>query len=154
MINTRTLVTSISWALLSAAPFICAQDVKMPEASVTLQRSVAIQELELQSQRFVNFPLQVDAVSVSSIEAQDLSRYRKFQLGMNVLAVAKQAHVEPSEARVIHQRPAVIQELEWYRKALSPLLFKRTRFRRSSSASTTESSFEWSSTMIGTGRKG
>ncbi len=113
MINTRTLVTSISWALLSAAPFICAQDVKMPEASVTLQRSVAIQELELQSQRFVNFPLQVDAVSVSSIEAQDLSRYRKFQLGMNVLAVAKQAHVEPSEARVIHQRPAVIQELEW-----------------------------------------
>ena len=32
---------------------------------------------------------------------------------MNVLAVAKQADVEPSVARLIHQRPAVIQELEW-----------------------------------------
>src|SRR6266496_797627 len=32
---------------------------------------------------------------------------------MNVVAVAKQADVKPSEARAIHQRPAVIQELEW-----------------------------------------
>jgi hypothetical protein len=32
---------------------------------------------------------------------------------MNLLAVAKQADVEPSEARVVHQRPALIQELEW-----------------------------------------
>src|SRR6266487_5409190 len=45
--------------------------------------------------------------------AQDLSRYREFQFGMNVVAVAKQADVKPSEAKVIHQRPAVIQELEW-----------------------------------------
>jgi hypothetical protein len=72
-----------------------------------------IQELQLQIQRFVTFPLQVDAVSVFSMEAPDLSRYREFQLGMDLLAVAKQADVVPSEARVIHQRPAVIQELEW-----------------------------------------
>ncbi|MCI0620682.1 MAG: hypothetical protein L0387_03270 [Acidobacteria bacterium] len=45
--------------------------------------------------------------------AQDLSRYREFQLGMNLLAVAKQIDARPSEVRVIHQRPAVIQELEW-----------------------------------------
>jgi hypothetical protein len=32
---------------------------------------------------------------------------------MNLLAVAKQADVKPSEAKVIYQRPAVIQELEW-----------------------------------------
>jgi hypothetical protein len=113
MINTRSLVTLISWALLSAPAFICAQDVKTPEATVSLRRPVAIQELELQSQRLVSFPLQVGAVSVPSIEAQDVSRYREFQLGMNLLAVAKQAQVAPSEARVIHQRPAVIQELEW-----------------------------------------
>lgn len=30
-----------------------------------------------------------------------------------MLWVAKQAHVKPSEARVIHERPAVIQELAW-----------------------------------------
>ena len=32
---------------------------------------------------------------------------------MSLLAVAKQADMKPSEARTIHQRPAVIQELEW-----------------------------------------
>jgi hypothetical protein len=47
------------------------------------------------------------------IDAQDLSRYREFQLGMNLLAVAKQIDARPSEVRVLHQRPAVIQELEW-----------------------------------------
>src|SRR2546428_8100800 len=113
MTNTRSLVISISWVLLEAAPLICAQDVKPSEARMSLQLPVAIQELELQSQRFVNFPLQVGAVSVSSIEAQDLSRYREFRLGTSLSAVAKQADVEPSEARVIHERPAVIQELEW-----------------------------------------
>ena len=48
-----------------------------------------------------------------SIFAQDLSRYREFQLGMNLLAVAKQIDARPSEVKVIHQRPVVIQELEW-----------------------------------------
>src|SRR5437773_1101962 len=52
-------------------------------------------------------------LSTPLIHAQDLSRYRGFQFGMNLLAVAKQADMKPSEARVIHQRPAVIQELEW-----------------------------------------
>src|SRR6266487_652764 len=52
-------------------------------------------------------------LSTPLIHAQDLSKYREFQFGMNLLAVAKQADVKPSEARVIHQRPAVIQELEW-----------------------------------------
>ena len=53
------------------------------------------------------------------IYAQDLSRYREFQLGMNLLVVAKQIDARPSEVKVIHQRPAVIQELEW-RPRLAP----------------------------------
>ena len=53
------------------------------------------------------------ALSMPLIYAQDLSSYRGFRLGMNLLAVAKQADVKPSEAKVIYQRPAVIQELEW-----------------------------------------
>jgi hypothetical protein len=46
--------------------------------------------------------------------AQDLSRYRKFQFGMNLPAVAKKADVKLSEARVVRQGPATIQELEWW----------------------------------------
>jgi hypothetical protein len=52
-------------------------------------------------------------LSASSIYSQDLSRYREFQFGTSLPAVAKQAHLKPLEARVIHQRPAVIQELTW-----------------------------------------
>ena len=45
--------------------------------------------------------------------AQDLSSYRKFQFGTNLSVAAKQAGMKPSEARLVHQRPALIQELEW-----------------------------------------
>jgi len=52
-------------------------------------------------------------LSAPVICAQDLSVYRGFQFGMDLTTVAKQAGIRPSEAKVIHQRPAVIQELEW-----------------------------------------
>ena len=45
--------------------------------------------------------------------AQDLSRYRDFQFGMNLPTVAKQADIKQSDARAVHQRPAIIEELEW-----------------------------------------
>ena len=48
-----------------------------------------------------------------SMLAQDLSRYRDFELGMNLHSVAEKIDARPSEVKVIHQRPAVIQELEW-----------------------------------------
>jgi hypothetical protein len=165
MINTRSLVISISWALLSATPLVSAQDVKSSEAQLSLQRPAIIQELRLQPTRFFTFPLRADPWAPSwavlsaapligaqdvktsepklspqsstviqelqlqptrflmsplqmdtempVIDPQDLSRYREFQLGMNLFAVAKQAGVVPSEVRVIHERPALIQELEW-----------------------------------------
>jgi hypothetical protein len=52
-------------------------------------------------------------LSMPLIYAQDLSSYRGFQLGANLQAVAKQADMKPSEAKVLYQRPAVIQELVW-----------------------------------------
>jgi hypothetical protein len=52
-------------------------------------------------------------LSMPLIHAQDLSNYRGFQLGMSLAAAAKQAEINPSEVKVIYQRPAVIQELEW-----------------------------------------
>ena len=51
-------------------------------------------------------------MSSSVIAAQDLSRYREFQLGMSLVAVAQQAGIAP-EARVLHQRPELIQEVTW-----------------------------------------
>ena len=113
MIGARSFVMSICCAMLSSALLVCAQDVKPSESTVALQRSPMIQELDLRPQRFLRIPLQADPVSAPVALAPDLSRYRDFQLGMNLLAVAKQANMKLSEARVIHQRPAVIQEMEW-----------------------------------------
>jgi len=45
--------------------------------------------------------------------------YREFRFGADLLAVAKQAHMKPSEATVIHQCPALIQELNWYARTYS-----------------------------------
>jgi len=53
------------------------------------------------------------AFVASLIQAQDLSSYRDFQFGMTLASVAKQAGVNPAKAKLLHQRPAVIQELWW-----------------------------------------
>jgi hypothetical protein len=52
--------------------------------------------------------------------AADLAKYRSFQLGTDLPAVAKQIGVSPSEAKAIHRRPALIQELEWRTQPLGP----------------------------------
>jgi hypothetical protein len=72
-----------------------------------------------------NFAIPVLGVmlSMSLIYAQDLSSYRQFQFGMDLNAVAEKADVKLSQARLIHQRPAMIQELEWRpRNSLGPSL--------------------------------
>ncbi len=112
MIGTRSMAISIFCTML-LAPLICAQDLNSPQMTVINRRPAAIQELEWQPQRFLSsLPLWAER-SAPLIDAQDLSIYREFHLGMNLLAVAKQAGIETSDARMIHQRPAVIQELEW-----------------------------------------
>jgi hypothetical protein len=45
--------------------------------------------------------------------AQDLAKYRDFQFGMSLESVAKQIHMDASAAKTTHQRPAVIQTLQW-----------------------------------------
>lgn len=52
--------------------------------------------------------------------AGDLSKYRSFQLGTDLAAVAKQAGANSSQAKVVHSRPALIQELEWSPQPLGP----------------------------------
>jgi hypothetical protein len=113
MISARSLVISISLAVLSAAPLIGEQAAKPSEVGVVLQLPLVIQQLELQPQRSFDLLAPAAQVLAPLTYTQDLSKYREFQFGMNLLAVAKQADVKPTEARVVHQRPALIQELEW-----------------------------------------
>jgi len=53
------------------------------------------------------------ALFSSRATAQDLSKYRNFQFGMRLESVAEQINVGVSAARTTHQRPAVIQTLQW-----------------------------------------
>jgi hypothetical protein len=56
--------------------------------------------------------LLLGAVSTPSW-AGDLSKYRSFQFGTDLATVAGQAGLSPSQAKVIHSRPALMQDLEW-----------------------------------------
>ena len=47
------------------------------------------------------------------IDGQSLSQYRNFALGSTVASVSALAGVDPAEAKTLHQRPAVLQDLEW-----------------------------------------
>jgi hypothetical protein len=51
--------------------------------------------------------------------AGDLSSYREFQLGMSLNTVEKQVNLTSSETKVVHEHPALIQELEWQPRRLS-----------------------------------
>jgi hypothetical protein len=48
-----------------------------------------------------------------TLEGQGLSRYRSFELGSSLASVSTLAGVAPSEAKTIHRRPALRQDLEW-----------------------------------------
>lgn len=56
--------------------------------------------------------LMLGAMSAAAV-AGDLSGYRNFELGSDLATVAKRAAVDPLKAKVIHSRPALIQDLEW-----------------------------------------
>ncbi len=52
-------------------------------------------------------------MTLPTTQTHDLSRYREFQFGMGLPAVAKQTRLKQSDAKVTHNRPAIIQELVW-----------------------------------------
>jgi hypothetical protein len=63
----------------------------------------------------VTLPLFLIALMPSLIRAQDLSMYRGFRFGMKLDSVARKAGMNPVEAKTLHKRPALIQELWWQR---------------------------------------
>ena len=50
--------------------------------------------------------------SAWTVSAQNLSTYREFRLGATLAATATQGGISP-EPRVVHRRPALLQELMW-----------------------------------------
>lgn len=50
----------------------------------------------------------------------DLSRYRSFRIGTDLSTIAGLARMDPSQAKVIHRRPALIQQIEWRPQPLGP----------------------------------
>jgi len=104
MTNARRWIVSVLGAMLVAVPLIRSQDVKPSAAKV-----IKIQPLPIQARGL----LAAVPVSAPTSSAPDLSRYRSFQFGETLPAVAKQAGLALSDAKLIHERPAVLQELEW-----------------------------------------
>jgi hypothetical protein len=47
------------------------------------------------------------------VDGQAVSQYRNFELGVNVAAVSALTGQATSDAKTIHQRPALLQDLEW-----------------------------------------
>jgi hypothetical protein len=53
-------------------------------------------------------------LSAPLIHAQDLSKYRSFSFGTTLEDLAKQIAVQPADIAVVHEHPALIQELRWW----------------------------------------
>src|SRR5438045_8581629 len=52
-------------------------------------------------------------VLAAHLQAESRPQYRDFQLGGNLSSVAALAGMAAADAKTIHLRPAVMQELEW-----------------------------------------
>ena len=48
------------------------------------------------------------------LRAQDLSKYRHFTIGMSLTSALERADQKMADVKVIHGRPALIQELTWW----------------------------------------
>ena len=113
MINARTVIVSVFGAVLAAVPLICSEDVRPYVAKMIVIQPLPIQVRGLQPLRALIGLLPAVPVSAPATSAPDLSRYRSFQFGETLPAVVKQAGLALSDAKLIHERPAVMQELEW-----------------------------------------
>ncbi|MCZ2153476.1 MAG: hypothetical protein LC114_06185 [Bryobacterales bacterium] len=60
------------------------------------------------------------ALFASVVSAADLSSYRGFVFGSDITSIATLTGLKATDAKLIHQRPALLQEIEWTIRA--PLL--------------------------------
>ncbi len=55
------------------------------------------------------------ALSISAVDGAAAPHYRDFQLGGDLRAISAAAGVPATDAKTIHERPALLQDLEWRR---------------------------------------
>jgi hypothetical protein len=113
MTHARRVIVSVLGAMLLAAPLVRAQEVKANEAKVIVMHPLPIAPRGGQHSRALDGLPPAASVSTPSMGAHDLSLYRDFHFGETLPAVAKQAGLEMSGVKLIHEHPAVMQELEW-----------------------------------------
>jgi hypothetical protein len=53
-------------------------------------------------------------LSAPMLQAQDFSKYRNFSLGMGLPALLKYTGQRMADVKVVHSRPALIQEVTWW----------------------------------------
>jgi hypothetical protein len=53
-------------------------------------------------------------LSAPLLRAQDLSKYRHFSLGMNIATLLERTDQKTADTKVIHQQPALLQEVDWW----------------------------------------
>jgi len=53
-------------------------------------------------------------LSAAGLSAAELSQYREFRLGMDLQSVSRLAKGQTAEAKVIHRKPALLEEMEWH----------------------------------------
>jgi hypothetical protein len=63
-------------------------------------------------------------LSAPLVHGQDLSKYRNFSFGMSLVELSKQAGSQPVHTKLIHKRPAVIQEATWWPRESSGSSFQ------------------------------
>jgi hypothetical protein len=63
--------------------------------------------------RICTILVSVFSLSAPLLHAQDLGHHRDIRLGSNVLAVAGAHNLSSKDAKIVHERPALIQNLEW-----------------------------------------
>src|SRR5882724_7011349 len=58
------------------------------------------------------------------LRAQDLSKYRHFTLGMSLTKVLERTEQRVADVKVVHGRPALIQELTWWPPTLPGISYQ------------------------------
>src|SRR5229473_7185330 len=71
-------------------------------------------EIEMKTIRGLVFCLVALFLTAPLLRAQDLSKYRDFSFGMSLASVLKHTDQRMSDVKVIHQHPALMQEVTWW----------------------------------------
>jgi hypothetical protein len=106
---------SLSLAIACSALCLTLAWVNWKKSSRLTIPSIAIRgaRVKMTKARVLTIPIMCAVLGGSLLGAEDFSNNRGLQFGLNLAAAAKQAGTKPTETRFVHQRPAVIQEMDW-----------------------------------------